>query len=222
MYKEDVKEAAPLCARVLGEMLVQAPTRGRPGSDLRTAIGDFIANSEKLLRNDDYGPPLDEIFELARLTQINLAQFQAVQDAAAAETPVSVGATIVKNAMIQFSLAAECRIISGMSFDSRDDVDVAKDRMNSEFVPMEEIAADDMAQMTYQALVRLHAALAFFFIETARPLPRMLQYQFFEPLPTLTMAYKLYSDASRADELRMENKNVHPAFMQMIGRALSN
>jgi prophage DNA circulation protein len=87
---------------------------------------------------------------------------------------------------------------------------------------MEEIAADDMAQMTYQSLVGLHAALAFFFAERARPLPRMLRYRFFEALPTLVMAYKLYSNAGRADELRRENKNVHPAFMQLTGRALSN
>jgi prophage DNA circulation protein len=35
------------------------------------------------------------------------------------------------------------------------------------------------------------------------------------------MAYKLYQDASRADEIRAENKTVHPAFAQATGIALS-
>jgi prophage DNA circulation protein len=35
------------------------------------------------------------------------------------------------------------------------------------------------------------------------------------------MAYKLYDDASRCDELRQENKVVHPAFCPPTGRALS-
>jgi prophage DNA circulation protein len=211
-----------MCVRVLQVVLTQAPTRGRPGVELRMAVGDFIANSLILLHNDEYGQSLDDIFELARLTGIKLPQFQTIHDAAAAEIPRTIGATIVKNAMIQFSLAAECRIVADMIFVSREDVDAVKKRMNAEFVPMEDVAADSMAQMTYQALIRLHAALAFFLAETARPLPRMLRYRFFESLPTLVMAYKLYADASRADELRIENKNVHPAFMQMTGRALSS
>jgi prophage DNA circulation protein len=41
-------------------------------------------------------------------------------------------------------------------------------------------------------------------------------------LPTLSIAYKLYSDASRADEIRSENKVVHPAFCPMSGHGLSS
>ena len=222
MYKFEAVEAAPMCARILRVLLTQAPTRGRPGADLRTAVGDFIANSLELLWHDNYGPPLDNIFETARTTGIGLRPLQVVHDAAAAEAPKTVGATIVKNAMIQFSLAAECHIIARTTFVSRDDVDRIKKKMNEEFAPMEEVAADDMAQMTYQGLVGLHAALAFFLADTARPLPRMMRYRFYESLPTLVMAYRLYTDAGRCDELRRENKNVHPVFMQMTGRALSN
>jgi prophage DNA circulation protein len=51
----------------------------------------------------------------------------------------------------------------------------------------------------------------------------MLNFQFWSPsIPTLIAAYRLYSDAGRADEIRMENKVVHPAFMRPIGKALSN
>jgi prophage DNA circulation protein len=35
------------------------------------------------------------------------------------------------------------------------------------------------------------------------------------------LAQRLHSDASRSDELRMENKTPHPLFMPLTGRALS-
>jgi prophage DNA circulation protein len=35
------------------------------------------------------------------------------------------------------------------------------------------------------------------------------------------LAYRLYADASRADEIRAENKVVHPAFCPPTGIALS-
>ena len=78
-----------------------------------------------------------------------------------------------------------------------------------------------MDQMTFQTLVALHGSVTNHLVTTARPLPRMLNFQFFEPLPSLVMAYKLYDDASRCDELREENKVVHPAFCPMTGQALS-
>jgi prophage DNA circulation protein len=222
MYKFEAVEAAPICARVLQVLLTNAPTSGRPGSTLRTAIGDFIADAYTLLQTDQAGPPLNEIFILARQTGMEFVGLDAVRQAAVAETPQTVGAFIIKNALIEFTLATECEVISNMTFVSRDDVDVVRNTMNNAFLPMEEIAADEMAQDTYQHLVSLHAALAFHLAQTARPLPRMMNYAFYDTYSSLVMGYRLYSDASRADELRAENKIVHPAFMPRSGRALAD
>lgn len=222
MYKDEAIEAAPICERVLGYMLSVTATRGRMGASLRTAIGDFLVNAAETIQHDECGPPLDRIFELARTTGVSRTQMGWTRAIAARESPVTIGATIIKNALIHFALATEARIIANMKFSSRQDVEKLKNDMNAGFEPMEEIAADDMAQQTYQALISLHAAVSYFLIETARPLPRMVGYRFYESLPSLVLAYKLYSDASRADELRTENKIIHPAFMRLTGKALSN
>jgi prophage DNA circulation protein len=50
----------------------------------------------------------------------------------------------------------------------------------------------------------------------------MLNFRFGYPMPTLVMAHKLYADAGRADELRAENKCVHPSFCRPYGKALSS
>jgi prophage DNA circulation protein len=78
-----------------------------------------------------------------------------------------------------------------------------------------------MDQATFQVIVALHAALNGFLTSTARPLPMMLKFIFAKSMASIVMAHRLYADASRADELRVENKTVHPAFMRMTGRALS-
>ena len=84
-----------------------------------------------------------------------------------------------------------------------------------------ESAADDMEQETYQALTGLASAVQFYLYETARPLPKMVRFQFGNTAPSLIFAYRLYQNAGRGDELRVENQNVHPAFMRRTGRALS-
>lgn len=222
MYKADTEEAVPICDRVLNFMLEITATRGRTGADMRTAIGDFLAFAQRLIQSELAGPPLADIFDKAILAGITLAQLDAVRAKAAAETPITVGAMLIKNSLINFTLATEGVVLGATKFVSYQDANAMKSRMNDAFAPMEEIAADDMDQMTYQALVRLHAAMTFYLIETARPLPRMLSFQFARPMPTLVMAYRLYADAGRADELRAENKVVHPAFMRPFGAALSN
>lgn len=222
MYKFEAREAAPICERVLGHLLTLTPTRGMSGADLRTAVGDFLVRAAALIQDDLAGPPLDDIFDKAVLAGVTLAQLADVRAKANLEAPVTVGAALIRDALINFTLASEARLLSGTTFASRDDVDAMRSEMNASFPPMEEVAADAMDQMTYQALVRCHAAVMLYLVETARPLPRMLRFSFAASLSTLGVAYKLYSDAGRGDEVRGENKVIHPAFMQRIGRALSN
>jgi prophage DNA circulation protein len=115
----------------------------------------------------------------------------------------------------------EAQLIAAMAFVSRQDVDDMLIGIVIPFNDAEEIAADEMDQETYQALIGLNAALVNHLITTARPLPRMVNYQFADVMPSLVVAYRLYADASRADEIVAENKIVHPLFCPTTGRGLS-
>jgi prophage DNA circulation protein len=221
MFKIDALEAAPIIIATLDAMLTWAPTRGRPGSDLRTAIGDIKANLESLLINNTIGPPLLECFELARTTGATLSQMNQVHSVATAQTATTPGAITIKDALIELALTIEAKIIADMVFVSRQDVEMIKGSINATFAPIEEEVADQMDAMTYRAIISLHAAITFHLYETARPLPNMLRFRFGISMPTLMIAQRLYADAGRADELRQENKVVHPAFMRSTGRALS-
>jgi prophage DNA circulation protein len=223
LYKDETKEAVPICRRILIFMLEITATRGRTGADFRTAVGQFLTNAPRLIQYDLAGPPLADIFDKSRLANITMAQLDQVRAKALEEHPVTLGATLIQNALIHFTLATESRILADIIYTNHEDAEAMKLRMNAAFLPMEELAADDMDQVIFNALISLHAAISYFLVETARPLPRMINFQFFSPsLPTLLAAYRLYADAARADELREENKVVHPLFMRPYGRALSN
>ena len=221
MDKTDAEEAAKITSAVLNSILGVTPTKGRSGADLRTAIGDFEAYALPLIQGDRSGPPLANIFDLMRKGGANLAQADAVRGVAAASAPKTKGGVLMKNSLIHLALATQARIIPDTPLTSREAAETAKDLTNLAFNAMEEIAADDMDALTWRALVTLHAAVTQYLSTAERPLPAMLNFQFAQPGPTLVFAYRLYDDAGRADELREENRVVHPAFALPHGRALA-
>jgi prophage DNA circulation protein len=221
MQKRDTLEATPIMQRGIKALLAAVPSAGSIGANFRTACAALIANAQMLIGADLAGPPLQNCFDLGRKCGATQGQFASVRDETMTETPITVGGAMIQGSIIEMCLAAECLIISDMTFTSRQDVDALKDEMNTVFAAVEEALADAMDQMSYRAVVELHAAVIQHLVATARPLPRLVQFAFNQPMPTLLTAMRLYSDGSRADELRDENKVVHPAFELPTGVALS-
>jgi prophage DNA circulation protein len=221
MIKVDAVEATPIVQRMAQQLGTVIPAAGRPGADARTALGDLYAQAYLLLRSDQVAAAMNNVFILVRDAGASYQQIEQVRLSIAAEQPKTLGATLVVNAGIELCLATEVEIIVAMTFVSRDDVDAVKTALQQPFQDAIELAADDMDQATFQALAALYGAVTNHLVATARPLPQMLFYQFAQTMTTLNIAYRLYADASRADEVRAENKIVHPAFCPIVGRALS-
>jgi hypothetical protein len=226
MFKHDVEEAAPVLRTVLNCLVEHfaGPAKDEEAAaQFRAACGRLAVDAEPLLYNDIAGAPLAECFEFARLAGITITQLTGCREDIIEETEhvTTVGGFLVKNCAIRFSLATEGRIVADMTFKTREEVEQWKLQINSDFASAEEVAANDMDAMSYRYLVQLHAAITFYLVETQRPLPRMLQYRFSKILPSLALSYRLYADAGRADELRSENRIVHPGFCPLSGRALS-
>jgi hypothetical protein len=221
MNKTDAEEAAAIATRVLNAILDVTPTKGRPGADLRTAIGDFEVFALEFLQYDRAGPRLDAIFELTRKNGASLPDLAYIRGVAVDQTPATPGGNLVRNSLINLALATEGRIIADTEFKSRNAAITLNAQMNEAFDAMEEIAADTMDTFTYRALIALHAAVSEHLVSTQYPLPVMLAFRFAAPGPTLVQAYRLYDDASRADEILENNGVVHPLFARQEGVALS-
>jgi len=181
----------------------------------------MLAHLEEWLHDDAIGEPLAECFDLARKAGMSIRGVISIYDGVATETPTTLGGNLIKNSLISFCCANGARIIADTEFANRDDADAVRVTINNAFIGIEEIAADSMDSTTYMAMIRLHAATTQFIVDTAQPLPRVVLFRFAAPLPTLHAAHRLYDNAGRCDELRAENKVVHPAFMRPTGRALS-
>jgi prophage DNA circulation protein len=128
----------------------------------------------------------------------------------------SVGNTCIRLCLIQCA-----RILSLTEFTSRPQVDDYLDRMNPAFDDAESLAGNSKDQASYQSLVALHAAVTYDLTTRERTLPTIVVYNFAKPRPALWLCNRLYGGESRAVELVGENNPVHPAFMQMPVRALS-
>jgi prophage DNA circulation protein len=222
MKSSDVREAANIVRVAISLLLGTSNNQpGRAGSDLHYACGDMAANAEAYITNNQIAPKLAYCFNQARLTGATMDEFNQIREALLAETPVSLLAALMQQACVAFSLQQLALAVTAITFTSRQDVDALVPQINAAFDQAEEVAADEMALVTYRTLVALHAATTFNLYQTAQPLPQMIAFQFAAIRPTLIQSYRLYADASRADELRAENKVVHPAFAPLTGRALS-
>jgi prophage DNA circulation protein len=221
MDKPDAIEAVGIVQRTLANLSVINVSKDQIGIQAKVVIGWTLANALTLLCDDQIGPPLDLCFDLVRQTGATLPQMEEVRVLLDAETPGSLGATMIRDRSIHLALAQEGKIISSMIFQSRRDIDDLINQIQEPFDTAEEIAADTMGQEDYQAIIQLRAAIINYLVITGRPLPSMLSYQFATPLPSLVISQRLYGDGSRYDEIRAENKVVHPAFCPPMGQALS-
>jgi len=220
--KYDVTEGARI-VRLAADQLLETSSdlKGMAGSDLRRACGDLRARAEVYISDNVIGPKLNDAFDLARQSGATLSEFNHMRERFISEVSDSLVAVLLKNGCVCFSLQQMSMVIAEMTFTSREDVDMVRDEVNVAFDQAEEAAADEMVLQTYRTLVGLHAAVTFHLYDTARPLPQLLRYQFAKPRPTLVLSHRLYDTAARADELRNENKVIHPAFAPRAGRALA-
>jgi hypothetical protein len=219
-----IEEAGNIVERTC-ELLLAMPKKesGRVGSDLRAACNYLRAYAERMLAfaSDQFPVRLAFCFQLARESNATVIDFENARIKLTDEKPVSLLAFAVKQAAIRNCLESAARVLLGIRFRSRQDVEKVQVQMREAFAQAMESAADDMEQETYQALTSLASAVQFHLYDSARPLPKMVRFQFGNTAPSLIFAYRLYQNAARASELRSENKNIHPAFFRRTGRALS-
>ena len=219
---QEVREGAAVVTLTADLLLATSnEQKGNTGAALRRACGDIKANAEIYIVQNVIAKKLSDCFEQARLTGATLSEFNYIRERIVAESVTSLTATLLKNGSICFSLQQMSTVIVGSAFSSRQDVDKIRTEVNAAFDQAEEVAADEMALSSYKALIGLHAAVTFHLYETARPLPQMLSFKFAMPKPTLILSQRLYDTAARADQLREENKVVHPAFAPREGKALA-
>lgn len=222
MKKTALAEAALLLKRVLAALLTSAGNSTTlAGADLFKKVGALSATAEAAIQTGQLGAPLLGCFDAAFTAGATLNTIFQVRTLILAAKPVGAAGITVQQACLRMALVEESKILAVTPLVSRQDVDSYLARMNAAFDPAETFAADARDTIVYRALVALHAVVSQDLATRGRALPRIVPYSYPVRFPALTLANRLYADASRAGELIAENKIVHPLFMPRDGVALS-
>lgn len=225
MIKSEVNEAVAATALVLNALLSTLFGRtGESGAQLRFQCGQLVTNGGGYLHAGGltFWQALSNCFEAAPAAGATFAAMENVRAVAEAIIPIAPATIAVKNFSIRMALAEQARIIAATNYASREDVDRCYDQINASFDRAETVAADNLDNVAYSALLSIHAAVSNDLANRSRPLPRMTTYNFATRMPSLWMAQRLYYDPARGAELIAENKPIHPLFMPSTGAALSS
>jgi prophage DNA circulation protein len=193
---------------------------GDVGTALRRCVGMLVSDFN-MTDLPTFGTAFSICLDLARNCRATLVTMDRVRKAALAEKPVSLPAVQTVLAIVRLTLACEARIISFMTFGSRDEVEGIATAMNAAFSQTSEAASDDLDAGTYMTVTRLHGDVTRHLADRGRQLPRVIAYQYQMVMPAMRMAQRAYGDPTRYQELISENAVVHPAFMPREGKMLA-
>jgi prophage DNA circulation protein len=194
---------------------------GLLGAEMRQQIGKVRADYFFMIENGTFASELLACFTKAREAGVQLPRLAYVRTQLIADSSTFIIAKAIIQNSINFCLATEVRMISVMEFTSRDDVEAMMKRTKTAFDAARDKAADDIDSEIYKQLTFLSGAITNHLANTARPLPRIINFKFNDNFPALMLSNRIYYVATRAEELIAENKIVHPAFMTRELRGLS-
>lgn len=224
MKRADLDECVALTAQILGFLIQAVPhsaTTGIAGAQIHADIGSLNATAGTQLNSGMFSVSLANCFYDAFSTGISFVSMSNVRAQILTLKPVSPSAILLVQLAEYYSLVMEGRIIAAMTFTSSNQVENLITEIHSEFEHAQDNAANENDATVYLALINLHASITNLLVSSTYALPRIVQYRLGKSVPSLLLAQILYSDGSRADELLQENNVVHPAFMPVIGTALS-
>jgi len=216
------QEAAGLAQQLIAALLgtLHGDT-GLPGAQLRYYCGQLQVSLVADIAAGQLGSDLATCFDQARIAGAQFADFESILQLATDMQPVGIFGVAVANAGIRLSLIEQALVLAATTFTSRQDIDNYLTVINGSFDDAELVVADSLDNVTYQALINLHAAVAGDLTTRALQLPRIVSYTFQARMPSLWLAQRLYADGSRANEISQENKVVHPLFCPPTGVCLS-
>ena len=163
---------------------------------------------------------------LARDEQIRLLAQLAAYTAPAPQATGTAGQAIAEvtnatAALCRRALISLARATASYAPRSYDDAVAIRDQvcglLDAEIV----YAADNGDTQAYLSLRRLRAAVVQDLNTRGAQLPRLMTVTRARPLPALVLAYELYQDTTRADELITRVNPPHPAYFPTSFQALS-
>lgn len=113
----------------------------------------------------------------------------------------------------QVVVAKEAEVITNIEFDNAEDATAILESFIDDIDEVELFEPVEPSSELMQALRNTKEVVVEYIREIILELPRMRTIQLPEKMPSLVLAYDLYEDLSRADEIESRNKIPYPAFV---------
>jgi prophage DNA circulation protein len=215
-------EIAGIVNRLLDSILSTMSSQiNRTGINIRVTAGDLRAHFVDYLKDGTFAQKLLDCFTAVRNANVELQRFALVHQQLFSEVPKGPISQSIVGISIVFCLSAESRMVSALTFTSRDDVDSMINIYNAAFETARLKTADSDDTSAYICLINLGGALVNHLANVSRPLPRIITISLPKSYPSLALSQRIYYVGDRADEIVDENKIVHPAFCPKTIRGLS-
>jgi prophage DNA circulation protein len=183
-------------------------------SDLAEAVQSFAATVLAAIPN-----PADAIDILSQITAFAPAPIASTSAIGQAQSTAQGGVADLCRRAVLVALAQASATYQPTSYD---DAAAVRDAVCT-LIDQEILNAGDEGQdETFLALKALRAAVTQDLTARGATLAPLITLRFGAPLPALTLAYRLYGDISRADQLINFADAPHPAFLPVSFRALAS
>ncbi len=113
----------------------------------------------------------------------------------------------------QVVVAKEAEVITNIEFDNAEDATAVLESFIDDIDEVELFEPVEPSSELMQALRNTKEVVVEYIREIILELPRMRTIQLPEKMPSLVLAYDLYEDLSRADEIESRNKIPYPSFV---------
>ena len=205
VLRQVIKSPLALSSSVVGQLVASTHALELSASAAMHAPADFAAGVQLLLQQVGAALGISALDGLTAGTGV-------VQDPATsgvADTARAEAADAVARLFVQAALAAQGAVATTTDWRTRQDAQAARDRYLDRVTAETGVADDD----TFAALVDLRAAVDNDVSTRAVDLPDLYTLQLDAPVSSLELAWTLYGDATRSDELEALNDPEQPGWM---------
>ncbi|MDA8487487.1 DNA circularization protein [Kluyvera sp. Awk 3] len=157
---------------------------------------------------DSAGSVNDRISALEKLANAISTEYQQ------SDSSKAISATM-NTLIVVLCTGAMTRAAADASPTSRDEAEAITQRVSVQLDTALVLAGDRAEDGMYGSLLAIRTSFLATMSDRASGLSELIQVTMAQPLPALTLANRLYQDASRADELVQEACVPHPAFMPL-------
>ncbi|ALR75845.1 DNA circularization protein [[Enterobacter] lignolyticus] len=162
---------------------------------------------------DSAGSVNDRISALEKLANAISTEYQQ------SDSSKAISATM-NTLIVVLCTGAMTRAAADARPTSRDEAEAITQRVSVQLDTALVLAGDRAEDGMYGSLLAIRSSFLATMSDRASGLSELIQVTMAQPLPALTLANRLYQDASRADELVQEARVPHPAFMPVTMKVL--